>query len=137
MLHCIFRWQKVDAVSQCFPQIFHGYINIQVVCNKLNTNSYFLSLIFPLISYIYVVQIPSHWFYKTLKIILVLICYYILMSVCKALQNIIIQSMDSKCFPSKISWSGLAVQSLLFHCLSINWDLDVASAGVLTKRIPF
>lgn len=136
MLYCIFRWQKVDVVSQCFSETFHGYINIQVVCNKLNTNSYFLSLIFPLISYIYVVQIPSHWFHKTLKIILVLICYYILMSVCKALQNII-QSTDSKCFPPKIAWSGLAVQSLLFHCLSINWDLDVASAGGLTMCLPF
>lgn len=71
------------------------------------------------------------------KIIPVLICYYILTSICKALQNIIIQSTDSKCFTPNTAWSGLALQSLLFHCLSVNWDLDVASAGVLSMCMPF
>lgn len=130
MLYFIFRWQKVDAVSQCFSETFHGCVNMkrttgtqQVECKQpfpiLNISLNKLHLCCPN---------PESLVSQDTKIMLVLICCYILTSICKALQNILIQRIDSKCFVPNIAWSGLAVQS---------WDLDVPSAGVLSTCMPF
>lgn len=122
MLYCIFHWQKVDVVSQCFSETFHGYINTKHTSGMQQVE---YKQPFPILSISFnklhlCCPHPRSLVSQDTKIILVLFCYYILTSVCKALQNIITESIDSKYFTTN---TALAVQS-------IKWDLDVASAGV-------
>lgn len=134
MLYCIFHWQKADVVSQCFffSETFQGCVNTRCTSGTqaeykqllpiLNISFKTLNLSCPN---------PQSLVSQDTKIVLLLICCYILTSICKTLQNIIILSIDSKCLDPNITCSGLAVQSLLFPSWRINWDITCGfSRGV-------